>query len=89
MENHLILEISDPEHSTLAKEIQSAWGDAGVGLSIVPSGEASALSFIGIVYGFPFEAIKDYDSAFAAFTRAKEEEGRAIYPVLYPKAGEA
>jgi hypothetical protein len=89
MENHLIVEIADPEHSELAREIQSAWGDAGVGLSVVSSGEASFISFIGIVYGFPFQAIRDYDSALTAFTRAKEEEGRAIYPVLYPDGGEA
>lgn len=89
MENHLIIEISDPEHSALAKELQTAWGDAGVGLSIVPSADAGAISFIGIVYGFPFEAIRDYHPALTAFEVAKKEEGRGIYPVLYPEGGEA
>jgi|GEM_PF-3414594 len=84
MENHLTVEIFDPEHSNLARDLQSAWGDAGVGLSIVPSMDASAISFVGLVYGFPFEAIKDYSMALPAFVKAKQEEGDAIYPYLYP-----
>ena len=84
MENHLIIEISDPEHSILARDLQNAWGDAGVGLTVVPSTEASAISFIGLVYGFPFEAIRDYSAAMPAFEQAKKEEGNAIYPVIYP-----
>lgn len=87
MENYLIVEIADPEHSRLANEIQSAWGDASVGLSIVPSADPSAISFIGIVYGFPFEAIKDFGASLNAFEQAKKSEGRAIYPVLYPEGG--
>ena len=87
MENHLIVEIADPEHSKLAKEIQSAWGDTGVGLSVVPSTDPSSISFIGIVYGFPLEAIKEFDTSLNAFEQAKKSEGRAIYPVLYPEGG--
>lgn len=87
IENHLIIEIADPEHSKLAKEIQDVWGDTGVGLSVVPSSDPSSISFIGIVYGFPLEAIKDFDTARNAFEKAKETEGRAIYPVLYPEGG--
>lgn len=87
MENHLIVEIADPEHSKLAKEIQSAWGDTGVGLSVVPSADPSSISFIGIVYGFPLEAIKEFDTSLNAFEQAKKNEGRAIYPILYPEGG--
>lgn len=85
MENHLIVEIADPENSKLAKEIQSVWGDTGVGMSVVPSADPSSISFIGIIYGFPFEAIKEFDTSLNAFERAKETEGKAIYPVLYPE----
>lgn len=87
IENHLIVEIADPEHSKLAREMQGVWGDASVGFSIVPSNDPSSISFIGIVYGFPLEAIKDFDSALNAFEQAKKSEGRAIYPVLYPEGG--
>jgi hypothetical protein len=87
IENHLIIEMFNPEHSKLAKEIQSVWGDTGVGLSIVPSTDPSSISFIGIVYGFPFEAIKEFDTSLNAFEQAKKNEGRAIYPVLYPEGG--
>lgn len=85
MENHLIIEIADPEHSKLAKEIQGVWGNTGVGLSVVSSSDPGSLSLIGIVYGFPLEAIKDFDIARNAFEKAIKSEGRAIYPVLYPE----
>lgn len=85
MENHLIVVISDPEHSTLAREMQTAWGDASVGLSIVPTADPSAISFIGIVYGFPFEATKEFDTSLNPFEQAKKNDGRAIYPVLNPE----
>ncbi len=87
MENHLIVEITDPEHSKLAREMQGVWGDAGVGFSIVPSNDPSSISFIGIVYGFPLEAIKDFGPALTAFEEAKKSEGMSIYPVLYPEGG--
>ncbi len=88
MENHLIVEIADPEHSRLAREIQDVWGGTGVGLSVVPSNDPSSISFIGIVYGFPLEAIKEFDTSLNAFEQAKKSEGRAIYPVLYPEGGD-
>ncbi len=87
MENLLVVEIADLEHSKLAREMQEAWGDAGVGFSIVPSSDPNSIYFIGIVYGFPLEAIKDFGPALNAFEEAKKSEGRAIYPVLYPEGG--
>lgn len=87
LENYIIVEIADIENSELAREVQTAWGDAGLGLSIVPSSDASTISFIGIVYGFPFETIRDYAASLKDFEEALKIEGDSIYPVLLPAGG--
>ncbi len=85
---HLLVEVEDPEHSELAKEINAEWGGAGVGVTIVQTSDPAEITLYGLVYGYPLGAIKEWDSVEASFAKVKEKEGEAIYPVLFPDEGE-
>ena len=81
---HLLVEVEDPQTSTLAQEILQAWGGAGVGVTIDQAADPSALTLTGLVYGYALEAQKGWDNIEAAFATVKDREGQGIFPVLFP-----
>lgn len=82
----LIIEIADPEHSNLVKEIEGAWGcNAIIGFSKVQSSDPSVISMTGLVYGFNIKAIKEWEDVEVSFEQIRERDGIAIYPVLFPE----
>jgi len=80
----LLVEIYDPEQSKLKEEIEEAWGNTAVGLSIVPGKNPSEITMVGLVYGFPLEAISESDIVKNSFDVVYVQEGESIYPVLTP-----
>ncbi|RLG98959.1 hypothetical protein DRO38_08360 [Candidatus Bathyarchaeota archaeon] len=87
-EVYLIIEVYNPEESFIAKEIREAWGNTGIGLSIVAGSSPETISIIGVTYGFPLEAIREWEEVENSFNQLYKEEGDAIYPFLVPKEGE-
>jgi hypothetical protein len=81
---HLLVEVEDPQTSALAQEILQAWAGAGVGITIARAAEPTALTLIGLVYGYALEAQKGWEDIEAAFTTVQAREGQGIYPVLFP-----
>lgn len=81
---HLLIEVEDPQTSALAQEILQEWGGAGVGVTVVQAADPTALSLIGLVYGYTLEAQKGWDDIEAAFATVKDREGQGIFPVLFP-----
>lgn len=81
---HLLVEVEDPDTSALAQEILQAWAGAGVGITIARAAEPTALTLIGLVYGYALEAQKGWEDIEAAFTTVQAREGQGIYPVLFP-----
>jgi hypothetical protein len=81
---HLLVEVEDPQTSMLAQEILQAWGGAGVGVTIDQAADPTALTLIGLVYGYALEAQKGWDNIEAAFATVKDREGQGIFPVLFP-----
>ncbi|MBI3911528.1 MAG: hypothetical protein HY320_11425 [Armatimonadetes bacterium] len=81
---HLLVEVEDPQTSALAQEILQAWGGAGVGVTIDQAADPTALTLIGLVYGYALEAQKGWEDIEAAFATVQAREGQSIYPVLFP-----
>lgn len=81
---HLLVEVEDPQTSALAQEILQAWGGAGVGVTIDQAADPTALTLIGLVYGYTLEAQKGWENIEAAFATVKDREGQGIFPVLFP-----
>lgn len=81
---HLLVEVEEPETSALAQEILQAWAGAGVGITIARAADPTALTLIGLVYGYALEAQKGWEDIEAAFTTVQAREGQGIYPVLFP-----
>ena len=84
-EVYLMVEIFEPENSKLAKEITNAWGDTGMGLSIIPGSNPAEITLVGLIYGFPLEAIKEWEDVEISFNKIYSIEGEAIYPFLVPE----
>ena len=84
-EVYLMVEIFEPENSKLAKEITNAWGDTGMGLSIIPGSNPAEITLVGLIYGFPLEAIKEWEDVEDSFNKIYSTEGEAIYPFLVPE----
>ena len=87
-EVYLIIEVYNPEESFIAKEIREAWGNTGIGLSIVAGSNPETISIIGVTYGFPLEAIREWEEVENSFNQLYKQEGNSIYPFLLPKEGE-
>jgi hypothetical protein len=81
---HLLIEVEDPQTSALAQEILQAWGGAGVGITIDRAADPTALTLIGLVYGYALEAQKDWEKIEEDYATVKGREGPGIYPVLFP-----
>lgn len=81
---HLLIEVEDPQTSALAQEILQEWGGAGVAVTVVQAADPTALSLIGLVYGYTLEAQKGWDDIEAAFATVQDREGQGIFPVLFP-----
>jgi hypothetical protein len=81
---HLLVEVEDPQTSALAQELLNEWAGAGVGVTIDRASDPTALTLIGLVYGYTLEAQKGWERIEAAFATVREREGQGIYPVLFP-----
>lgn len=87
-EVYLVVEIADPEHSKLAREIKDAWGNGMVGISTVGTSDPYVINLFGIVYGFNMGALREWEKVEDSFERVHKTEGKAIYPVLFPEDAE-
>jgi hypothetical protein len=80
---YLAVEVNDPDHSELAEEIKAEWSGAGVGLLLERTSDPAAITLLSLVYGYPAEAQRDWESIERAFEQSKKTEGRGIFPVLF------
>jgi len=81
---HLLIEVEDPQTSALAQELQQEWAGAGVGVTIDRAADPTALTLIGLVYGYALEAQKGWEKIEEDYATVKGREGPGIYPVLFP-----
>lgn len=84
---HLIVELEDPQNSLLAKAMQARWQGTGVGLSIERGSDPGEITLFGLVYGYSMGSQKSWNDIEIAFEQVKNDEGAAIYPVLFPENG--
>jgi len=83
-EVYLIVEVNSQEESPIAREIREAWGNTGIGLSVVNGSDPGAINIIGLVYGFPLQSIREWEAVEDSFEQVYKEEGDSIYPFLIP-----
>ncbi len=80
----LIVTIGGSHEPTLDDEIRTAWANTTVGLRVERVTDPTAISLMGLVYGFPVTAIKEWPEVEGSFQSVKAREGLGIYPVLSP-----
>ena len=83
-EVNLIVTIGGSHEPTLDDEIRTAWANTTVGLRVERVTDPTAISLMGLVYGFPVTAIKEWPEVERSFQSVKAREGLGIYPVLSP-----
>jgi len=88
-ETYLLIGIYNHQNSKLAKELNEAWGNTGIGLVITDESEPYAITMASLVSGLPFLSFREFSDIESSYQKIEAKEGKSIYPVLFPEKEEA